>query len=1037
MSFFKSAYRFERLDLLKRVVDKISNDYVDDSRIELPEMLDTSLDFVGRRVPEAMFDYTPGDTVIRGTVGSVGQDIQVGKLNNIRDLTRVLEDVAAFLAAEVPEDTELAEVEYAMINGLLSTLDPHSVFINPKAFEEMTINNEGAFGGLGITIGIRKQRLTILYPLPDTPAAEAGLQKQDKIVRIGSESTVNMSLEEAVGLLRGDPGTPITITIEREDDGELKTFEVTLVRQLIRVKSVKGRYLGDGVGGIQIVHFSQDTFSEMESLITRMDAQAVSEGRAGLEGLVIDLRDNPGGYLNQAIQVSDKFLESGTIVSTRGHARQQGEYHEARKYGTESDMRLVVLVDFGSASASEIFAGAVRNLDRGVVVGVTTFGKGSVQNLYPFHHDGSALKLTIDHYLTPGDHSIQSVGIDPDIELRPVWIDDDGDAFYYWQDAMMREKDLDEHFDGGELGEGTGYAYQYLDPDNPWWSDEDLRDDPDDEMERWGAGFQVQFAKTIVTESTRPDRKRMLTESYPAIRELMREQNAGLVDRFGEVGIDWSPAPAEGAVQGTPRAVIDMTVGSPSGVLPVGEKTPLTLSVTNAGDAPFHRLRAMAESDLIHGKEFIFGRVDPGETREWTVHLEPGLRFSSRTDEVTFEFFADGSRAPGDFAGKLMIEEKPRPRFAYNYQLIDDGSGASKGNGDGMVQPGESIDLLVTVQNTGDGPTGDQITTIETTAELIDPPHPLEDGPARDPFLDVPEDARSSLPAMGSPEPTGDGEAEAGDGEEEEARTSGFIRLKNESGKDVFLTEGSAEFSLAPGEMTRARLHFEVSDELLGDALEMTVVIGDDEFWEFFEDELLLPVAYTVAGDPPASSVPALSKVMRTRGMVGVRSGAATDAPRVATADGAVQADGKLADQVRVTLPWGGHGWIDGDDLKGGGGASPSDEAFLPWISRSPPVVLLSSRIGGTAVDAETVLLQGVVRDDQAVKDLFIFVNGTKIFYRSVTPDEQGGAVEFDLAVGLDEGDNTIEVFARDNDDLMGSTTVGVYRTQGAETAMQ
>ena len=214
MSFFKSAYRFERLDLLKRVVDKISNDYVDDSRIELPEMLDTSLDFVGRRVPEAMFDYTPGDTVIRGTVGSVGQDIQVGKLNNIRDLTRVLEDVAAFLAAEVPEDTELAEVEYAMINGLLSTLDPHSVFINPKAFEEMTINNEGAFGGLGITIGIRKQRLTILYPLPDTPAAEAGLQKQDKIVRIGSESTVNMSLEEAVGLLRGDPGTPITITIE-------------------------------------------------------------------------------------------------------------------------------------------------------------------------------------------------------------------------------------------------------------------------------------------------------------------------------------------------------------------------------------------------------------------------------------------------------------------------------------------------------------------------------------------------------------------------------------------------------------------------------------------------------------------------------------------------------------------------------------------------------------------------------------------------------------------------------------------------------
>ena len=902
------------------------------------------------------------------------------------------------------------------------------MFINPEAYTEMTISNEGAFGGLGITIGIRKQQLTILYPLPDTPAAEAGLLKQDKIVRIGGESTVNMTLEEAVERLRGEPGTPITITIERESDGEQRTSEVTLIRQLIRVPSVKGRYLGDGVGGLQIIHFSQDTFSEMDRLITEMDREAVEEGRDGLEGLVIDLRDNPGGYLNQAIQVSDKFLESGVIVSTRGNARQQGEYHEASKHQTESDMRLVMLVDYGSASASEIFAGAVRNLDRGVVVGVTTFGKGSVQNLYPFHHDGSALKLTIDHYLTPGDHSIQSVGIDPDIELRPVWIDDDGDAFYYWQDAMTREKDLDEHFDGGEIGEGTGYAYQYLAPDFPMWSSEDFRDEPDD-LARWGEGFQVQFAKTIVTESTRPDRKRMLTESYPAIQEAMRGHNADLVARFAEVGIDWAPAPAEGAGEGTPRAVIDMQIGSSTGVLPVGEKTPLTLMVTNAGDAPFHRLRAMAESELISGKEFIFGRVDPGETRTWTVHLEPGLRMSSRTDEVTFEFYADGSRAPGDFAGKLMIEEKPRPRFAYNYQVIDDGSGESKGNGDGLVQPGEAIDLLVTVQNIGDGPTGDLVRPGETLAETLGIPR-VESGVEAESAIGDPPPVR----------PEGETAVAVEEDQDDEPRSSGFIRVNNESGKDVFLTEGSAEFSLAPGEMTRARLHFDVSDELLGDALEMTVVIGDDEFWEFFEDDLELPLAYTVGGEPPAASVPPLSKVMRTRGVIAVRSGAAADAPRIATADGAVQTDGKLASWVRVALPWGGHGWIDNGDLKGGGGATPSEDVFLPWISRSPPVVLLASRIGGTAVDAETVQLSGVVRDDQAVKDLFIFVNGTKVFYRSV--DGAGGtttdgSVEFECAVGLEEGDNTIEVFARDHDDLMGSTTVGVYRTQGAETAMQ
>ena len=1038
LSFFKSAYRFERLDLLKRVVEKISNDYVDSSRVDPQEMLDSALDFAGRRVPEVMFDYDPGDTAIQGTFGSAERDILVGKLNGIRDLTRVLEDVAEFMAAEFPDDMdqeEQADVEYALINGLLSTLDPHSVFINPKAYEEMSINNEGAFGGLGITIGIRKQQLTILYPLPGTPAQEAGLMKQDRIVRIGSESTVNMSLEEAVNRLRGEPGTQITITIEREEDGDVQTFEVTLTRETIRVPSVKGRYLGDRVGGIQIIHFSQDTFDEMNKLITEFDRLSQEETGEGLEGLVIDLRDNPGGYLNQAIQVSDKFLEAGTIVSTRGNARQRGEYHEAQKYQTENDLRLVLLVDFGSASASEIFAGAIRNLDRGVVVGVTTFGKGSVQNLYPFHNDGSALKLTIDHYLTPGDHSIQSVGIDPDIELRPVWIEDDGDAFYFWQDAMVREVDLDDHFDGGEQGEGTGYSYQYLDPDYELWTENDYRDEPDDDKARWASDFQVQFAKTIVTQSTAPDRKRMLAESFPAVQRLMADQNEKLVERFGDVGVDWSAGPVEGGEKGTPRASIEASVDSPTGVLPVGEKTPLTLSVTNSGDAPFYRLRAMAESELIDGKEFIFGRVDPGETREWTVRLEPSLRMSSRTDEVTFEFFAEGSRAPGDYTSQLMIEEKPRPRFAYNYQVIDDGTGESEGNGDGLIQPGEKIDLLVTVQNIGEGPTGDVIVRggdvqegAESGGDPPDaPPDPDADS-ATDPFLDVPASAHEELPAADATD-TGD------DGDD---RPSGFIRLKNAAGEDVFLTQGTAEFSLEPGEQHRARLHFDVARELLGDVLEMTVVIGDDEFWEFFEDELDLPIAYTVDGDPPPTEIPEFAKNQRTRGVVAVRSGASPDSPRIATAEGVVQPNGKLGDRVRVDLPWGGQGWIDSDDLKGAASAPPTADPYLPWISRSPPVVLLASRVGGTAVDSDTVRIEGTVRDDQAVKDLFIFVNGTKVFYRSEV-DSQGTAtrtsVTFELAVGLEEGDNTIEVFARDNDDLMGSTTVGVYRPEAPETA--
>jgi carboxyl-terminal processing protease len=1001
LSLFDSPYKFERLDLLKRVADKVSNDYVEPTRVVPEKMLDESLNYAARVVPEAMFDYEPGDASVMATVGAEQQEIQVGKLSGIRDLTRVLQEVAAFLGDEVPADTDMPDVEYALINGMLSTLDPHSVFINPEAYAEMAINNEGEFGGLGITIGNRwkegKYRLTILYPLENTPAYRAGLMTQDRIVKIGNESTVNMTLEEAVSRLRGAPGTPITITIERDVENDVLMFDVTLERELIHVPSVKGHYLGDGIGGIQIVHFSQDTWGELNSQIGKMDAAARAEGLDGLEGLVLDLRDNPGGYLSQAIQVSDKFIDSGVLVSTKGHGRQPGEVSEATRYGTEKDLRLAVLVDSNSASASEIFAGAIRNLDRGVVLGVTTFGKGSVQNLYPFHSDGSALKLTIDQYLTPGEFSIQSIGIPPDIELRPVWVEDDGDAYMYWQDAWTREKDLDDHFVGGQEGDPPRFTCLHLSPRYYLWDDDYTRDEEPD-MSNWADDFQIQFARTIVAESSSTDRKRMLAESFPAVQQMIADADAALVAHLEGFEVDWRLDQA----QGTPRARVSMEVGSESGLLPVGERTPLTLSVTNEGDAPFLRLRAMAEGDLLDGAEFVFGRIDPGETREWTTWLRPGLRMSSRTGEVTFHFYAEGSRAPGDFVGKLMVEEKTRPRFAFNYQVVDDGSGRSSGNGDGLVQAGEGIDLLVMVQNIGEGPTGDHY---DTGAADADAAEGLPDQPGGD-ELDLPQE-------------------EDTDAEVPQDEPSGIVKIGNESGEGVFLTEGTALFSLAAGEVTQVRTHFDVAPSYAGELVELELTIGDDDFWEFFIDDLTLPV------HPGTSdSVTELTKNYRTKGAVPVVDGAFADAPRVATADGVLAATGKSGNMVRVALPWGTTGWVPASSLKAGGNAS-EEPTISPWLSRSPPVVVLSSRIGGTAVDTATIEVHGAVRDDQSLKDLYVFVNGTKVFYRSVlgdqTPDK--ATVDFELQVDLEEGENTIEIVARDNEDLLGSTVVGVYRT--------
>ncbi len=1028
--FLGESYDFEKLELLKRVAEKISNDYVEPDRVDPPRMLDAALDNAARAVPEALFEYEPGDGAIEATVLATSESIPVGPLGGVRDLTGVLEDVAAFLGEHVPEDTDLPEVEYALINGMLSTLDPHSVFIHPDAFEEMQIQNEGEFGGLGITIGNRwkagKYRLTILYPLADTPAMRAGLKKQDRIIKIGHESTVNMTLETAVNLLRGMPETDITITVERDmEEDTVAVFDVTLTRELISIDSVKGRYLGDGVGGLQIVHFSEDTFDTMTQLITEMENQAIAEGRDGLEGLVIDLRDNPGGYLSQSIYVSDKFIEEGVLVATRGGGRHRSESHEATRYGTETDLRLVMLVDANSASASEIFAGAVRNLDRGVVMGVTTFGKGSVQNLYPFHHDGSALKLTIDHYMTPGNHSIQSVGINPDIELRPVWVTDD-DAYLYWWDAWVREKDLDEHFTGGEETAGTGYVCLHLDEDYILWDEDYSRDDPDQEIAQWADEFQVQFAKEIVASTKTPDRRRMLHEAWPVIERTMGEQDRLLTDHLAGYDIDWSTGEAEG----TPQAQVSMQLSSANDLLPVGERTVLTLSVTNVGDGPFQRLRAMSEGDLLDGTEFLFGRVEPGETRSWSTNLRPNLGMSSRTGEVTFQFHADGADAPDDFVGTLMVEEKPRPRFAYNYQVVDDGSGGSQGNGDGLVQVGEKIDLVVTVSNIGEGPTGDHYVVEDAVSDGA----PVADG--ADPFLDTPApDSPIQTEETGVDLSPDDGEASDDDTAEDDDRNdgpSGIVKISNRSGADLFLTEGTGHFSLAPGETERMTLHFDVADAPEGEVLELEMTVGDERFWEFSADDVEIPLyaePVTVANQ---------GKSYRTKVPTPVLAGAHADAPRVATADGVITTDGRAGDLVRVTLPWGGHGWVDSGQLKSAGSAASLGNSLEPWLSYSPPVVVLESRIGGTVVEGETVQIQGTVRDNTSVRDFYVYVNGTKVYYQAVQGvGADGSSATFDLPVTLEDGNNVIEIVARDDEDLRGFSVIGVYRSTTQQAAAQ
>jgi carboxyl-terminal processing protease len=322
------------------------------------------------------------------------------------------------------------------ITGMIQTLDPHSSYLTPEMLKQVEVETKGTFGGLGIEIGMKDGFLTVIAPIEDTPAARAGLQAGDRIVRIENESTKNMNVMDAVKRLRGEPGTKVTITVVRESSTDAKVYTIT--RDIIKVKSVRSKYLGDGIGYIRLAQFQQDSHAEVERAI-----QGFLKEKDGLKGLVLDLRNNPGGLLDQAVKIADEFIDSGLIVYTDGRVEAQKTKYAAHKEGTYTGFPIVVLVNAGSASASEIVAGALQDHGRAIILGQRTFGKASVQTILPLD-DGSALRLTTARYYTPNGRSIQAKGIEPDILVT------DGREAPEGHPGAIREKDIERHLRGEE-----------------------------------------------------------------------------------------------------------------------------------------------------------------------------------------------------------------------------------------------------------------------------------------------------------------------------------------------------------------------------------------------------------------------------------------------------------------------------------------------------------------------------------------------------------------------------------------------------------
>ena len=316
-------------------------------------------------------------------------------------------EVLAQIEKSYVEETKSIDLIHGAIRGMLATLDPHSGYMPPDVYKEVQVETKGKFGGVGIQIGIRDKKLTVVAPIEDTPAYRAGIQALDYIVKVNGESTKDMTLLDAVHRMRGPKGTKVTITVIREGvDGEIV---VDLIRDEITIQSVRGRILEDNIGYLRIAQFQEQTAKEQEGILTELQGK-------GMKSLVIDLRNNPGGLLSAAVGVTEQFIPSGKLVVSIKNRQGQREEYRANFGDPLTDIPIVVLVNAGSASGSEILAGALQDWGRAVVVGTQTFGKGSVQTILPLS-DGSGLRLTTAKYFTPDDRSIHGLGITPSINV--------------------------------------------------------------------------------------------------------------------------------------------------------------------------------------------------------------------------------------------------------------------------------------------------------------------------------------------------------------------------------------------------------------------------------------------------------------------------------------------------------------------------------------------------------------------------------------------------------------------------------------------
>lgn len=687
--------------IVNQVFYHIEKKYVEPERASPAKMLEGAFAALETSYPEIVVNLEKDG---KSATVRVDETEKTFTLETVQDdfsrAADALNTILAFVEANLKSDVEKRDVYYFALNGALNKLDPHSNVFSPKHFNEFMISTRGSFGGIGFVFGIRDGDMSIIRLIEGTPAERGGLKSGDNILYIDGEPTINMPVDTAAGKMRGEPGTQVTLTIERKKWTNPK--DLTFTREIIHVNSVESYVLKNpdkpSVVYAQVKNFQKDTTDSLTRAI-----RAAEEENPDLAGIILDLRNNPGGLLEQAITLSDGFLDDGTIVSTRGPERESNSSSEAKKGQPISTKPLVVLVNQGSASASEIVSGALK-ASRALLIGQKTFGKGSVQKLYPLT-DGGALKLTVAQYLTPGEISIQSIGIEPDVNVYPAVVDE-GNIRLGPPPNHVQEADLENSFKKwGNSHESSWAKLQFYAPSE---NDEEEGTEDFDEfskeekLDEINNDFEVNLARDILDNTNSGSKEKnpreQLIESAKAVIDRTRiEQNTKISEALANRGVDWSSGDSGGDVK------LEVLIPSET-VLKAGEKNKISITVKNVGSNPAFRVWGRTESDnpFVSNLDFAFGKINPGEEKTWSAEIETPESALDRWDSMSLSLKRLGSDEAGKGEGGVRMLSLPKPDFAYSYVLTDENPENSGKSGDGLLEEGERAILKVIITNRGE-----------------------------------------------------------------------------------------------------------------------------------------------------------------------------------------------------------------------------------------------------------------------------------------------------------------------------------------------